>query len=704
MIMIRRNNKSQGQALVEFALILTVLLAMMFIIVESARILQGWVTVQNAARAGARYAITGNFTEGWSNVTDCEAVMPAKFDDRCDDFRVASIIEAAHEGLSGLPLDEDPASDPFSNPPDENSYYIEVYGGIVGEDGAYILDDFAGMPGQVVVVRAVYNVPVITPFFRPIIDVIPVFGQVTMNNEAFGSLGNPTSGAGLPPDFGSPLPTVGASPTPVTPTPTETPDPALIPTETPTPTETFTPTPTYCGAYIESPPVDGQNYLWVSGEPGADVTVIDLTTGETLGQDTFVAVGGHLCGGFADFSGADALNPVLVAGHVILAVPSQGQPANAIVLQGSPTPTATNTPVVLPTSTQTATPTVTPTSTPSDPYIRLIANCSISTDAQFNVLGYNWPTDESIALFWNGAPQSVIPAGHSGSFSQNWTKSGLIVGTQVDPTIYEVRATSNTWTKTANFRVPCDYEDIPTPEATVTPTPAPADLIVVGPPQILSTRPLVAYQPISVRVAISNTGDVDVSSQFFVDVYFDPQGSITPTINITNSVGYMGVSALAGGASRVITITAPIGFENEPDPHLVYAMVDSLLQVSEADETNNVSESLTVGDVTPAATPTQTATPPVGGEFISGVARLRIISWLPQPRAVITLVDEGTGEAIISTVADQNGFFEFPGIPAGTYTVRACTILDNNSYSGLRVGITASSSSADVYLLAGPCS
>ncbi len=695
--MLQRNNKSHGQALVEFALILTVLLMLMFLIVESARILQGWVTVQNAARAGARYAITGQ------NETICPTTGLAKFASRCDDLRVASVIAAAHEGLSGLPLDEDPNSDPFSNPPDENSYYIEVYGGFIDNNGSQLLEDYAGMPGQPVVVRAVYNVPIITPFFRPIISVIPVFGQVTMNNESFGSLGNPTQGLGLPPELDT-IPTVGASPTPTpSPSATSTPTPGPTSTDTPVPTITNTPTPVRCGAYIEAPPVAGQNYLWVSGEVGETVTVIDLTTGQTLGQDTFLDVNNHICEGFADFNTVP-LNPTLTAGHVILAVPSAGQPANAIVLQGTPTPTATSTPVVLPTSTTTPTPTVTPTATPSNPYIVLIQSCSISSNAQFNVIGFNWPNNQTIGLFWEGAPQSVIPAGHGGTFSQTWTKNNLIVGTRDNPTIYTVRAQTNTWTATAQFRVPCDDRDVPTPAATITPTPEPADLIVVGQPELISTRPLVAYRPISVRVVISNTGDIDVSSQFFVDVYFDPSPPVTPTINITNSVGYMGVSSLAGGASRVITITAPLGFENEPDPHLVYAMVDSLEQAIEDDETNNVSEPLTVGNVTPAATPTATAVAPIGDESVSGVVQNRITTWLPQPRAVVTLIDDGTGTTVGSTVAERDGYFIFPNVPPGAYTVKACVSIDNGTYFGIRIGLIAPTSAADIYLLPGPCS
>ncbi len=693
--MLRRNNKSQGQALVEFALILTVLLMLLFLIIESARILQGWVTVQNAARAGARYAITGR------NDVPCSTETVPKFLDRCDDLRVASVIAEARTALAGLPLDEDPDSLAFGSPPDENAYYIEVYGGFVDENGAQLLADYAGMPGQPVVVRVVYNVPIITPFFRPIISVIPVFGQVTMNNENFGSLGNPTQGLGLPPDLVT-IPTVGASPTPTpSPTPTATPEPGT-PTNTPAPpTNTPSPTPVFCGAFIERAPVAGDNFMWVSGEPGETVRIIDANTGALLGQDTFLAVGNHLCPGFADFNDVP-LNPVLTAGHVILAVPSAGQPASAIVLQNTPTVTPTPSPTLQPTSTPSPTPTTAPTATPGTPYIRLIPNCSIGSEAQFEVLGFNWPNADTIGLFWNGAPQQVIPAGHGGTFVRTWTRSNLVVGTQQNPTIYTVSAQTNNWVANATFQVPCSQQVVPTPVATVTPTPAPADLIVVGQPELLSTRPLVAYQPISVRVVISNTGDVDVSSQFFVDVYFDPPQPVTTTISLDHSVGYMGVSSLQGRTSRVITITAPLGFANLPDPHTVYGMVDSLNQVGEVDETNNVSQPLIVGDVTPAATPTPTLPAPSGDNEFSGVVLNRITTWLPQPRALVTLVDEGTGIAIGSQLAESDGFYRFD-VPDGTYTVKACVSVDNTTYFGLQTGLTAPTNAGDVFMLEAPC-
>ncbi|MCU0498143.1 MAG: pilus assembly protein [Anaerolineae bacterium] len=49
----------KGQTLVEFALTLPILLLLIFGIIEFGRIFQAWVSLQNAARAAARYASTG---------------------------------------------------------------------------------------------------------------------------------------------------------------------------------------------------------------------------------------------------------------------------------------------------------------------------------------------------------------------------------------------------------------------------------------------------------------------------------------------------------------------------------------------------------------------------------------------------------------------------------------------------------------------
>src|SRR5689334_11946525 len=56
-----RSQPRPGQTLVEFALTLPLLLLLLFGIIELGRIFQSWVTLQNAALAAARAAITGEY-------------------------------------------------------------------------------------------------------------------------------------------------------------------------------------------------------------------------------------------------------------------------------------------------------------------------------------------------------------------------------------------------------------------------------------------------------------------------------------------------------------------------------------------------------------------------------------------------------------------------------------------------------------------
>jgi len=55
--------RRRGQTLAEFAITLPILLILIFGIIEFGRIFQAWVTLQNAARAAARYATTGGYDE-----------------------------------------------------------------------------------------------------------------------------------------------------------------------------------------------------------------------------------------------------------------------------------------------------------------------------------------------------------------------------------------------------------------------------------------------------------------------------------------------------------------------------------------------------------------------------------------------------------------------------------------------------------------
>ncbi|MFQ3535131.1 MAG: TadE family protein [Aggregatilineales bacterium] len=62
--------RRKGQTLVEFALTLPILLMLIWGIIEFGRIFQAWLTIQNAARAAARYGVTGRYDQQLFNNID----------------------------------------------------------------------------------------------------------------------------------------------------------------------------------------------------------------------------------------------------------------------------------------------------------------------------------------------------------------------------------------------------------------------------------------------------------------------------------------------------------------------------------------------------------------------------------------------------------------------------------------------------------
>lgn len=718
----RLKKTSKAQAMVEFALIATVLLMLIFIVIEAARILWAWNTVQNAAREGIRYAITGQtLGNDYCPVDDVtnvdEGLILPKFNasgrDVCslgDNNRVASIIVKAHNGLSGLPLNE--TSNAFE---DDDFYNIEVWGvNPNAETDEKLIYDFGGLPTYPVVVRVTYRVPIITPLLRPIASSVPVFGQVALNNENFGSLSGGNVGQGLPPEIPS-IPTPGVTPSPTpSPTATETPTagPSPIPSETPTTTATATPA--VCPVSFVQPPIANQTSVLVTGEIGATVEIYDLSQNPPilLGTTVLLDRSGYNCGGFADFvpSAHPALSEALTEGHLIEVIQlingAQHSTDAEFVLAQLPTPTATNTNTPAPTPTETGTPTVTPTSTPASPFIALLPNCGGGggTNVTINVLGFNWPDDEDISLYWNLTQfqNTIDSANHNGSFS-----FAMPIKTVPDGT-YQVRAIADSADVTAQFKVPCD-NFVPTPvTATATSTPRPVDLVIISPPELVSSAPITAYTPVDFSVIITNTGDVDVNSQFFVDIYLDPTDVYTTYIPIEQSSGYSAVSSLAGGETKVLTITSQLGFENNPSPHNVYGMVDSagppgIGQVFEPKEDNNVSPPLEVVGVITADTPTPTPTvDPSGANIIAGTINSRVIEWATQFRAVVTLLD-GDGNVFSIADSDENGYYQFLNVPDDTYTVYACIDIDGIGYFGARTGIVPPNTVANIYMLPGPC-
>jgi hypothetical protein len=65
-----RRARRKGQTLVEFGLTLPILLMLIWGIIEFGRIFQAWLTLQNAARAAARYGVTGRYDQMLFNNID----------------------------------------------------------------------------------------------------------------------------------------------------------------------------------------------------------------------------------------------------------------------------------------------------------------------------------------------------------------------------------------------------------------------------------------------------------------------------------------------------------------------------------------------------------------------------------------------------------------------------------------------------------
>ncbi|HRQ41091.1 MAG TPA: TadE/TadG family type IV pilus assembly protein [Chloroflexota bacterium] len=680
---------SPGQALVEFALVIVAVLMMIFLIIESARILWAWNTVQNAARIGARYAITGSW-EGPECVVDfgAEKFLQSGPDGRyvCNDLRLASVIAEAHQALTGLPLNE--TSTTYE---DDHFYNIEVWG--VDEYGE-LQYDFAGVPKNHVIVRATYRVPIITPFFSPILASLPVFGQETLLNESFGQLSS-TGGVALPPDQ-PPIPTPGPTPTPAPPTDT--------PTASPTPTDE---PPAPCAVKFATFVLDTHTHVWITGAVGSTVEVRDLTEGGQLLASGVLEEGGtFVCPGFAGFP----VNPdELIFGHVLMVENLTDTTLDTITVLGTPpTDTPSPTSTLIPTATPSPTFTPLPSVTPVTKYITLQPNCGWPAanpgNVTFTVFYVNWPINRSITLQWNGTQIDFFGANqHSGTFSKTYTRS--LPQTVATYTVTAVGG-ANSGSFTTQYFTPCGNET-PVPSPTPSNTPSPPDLLVFGPVEMISTPPIVAYQPVQFRLPVTNTGDVNINTQFFVDIYLDPDPSsvLSTTIPIEESDGYSAISFLGGGESRVVTITAYLGFPNPlmtPTPQAVYGFADSLEQIVETDETNNITDAEWVL-VTPAATPTPSPTPG-GSDTIAGAAYTFEDDLIPRFRTFMQLIDESDGRTIATTLTDQSGYFAFSGVPGGTtYTVTGCITIDGETWFGFRNGIMPPNPMVILVMFKGPC-
>ena len=256
------SRKSIGQALVELALILPLLIGMIIGIIDTALLVQGYLTVNHAAREAARWAIayqpaqgeclhrdaSGNpIDEGWPYCPEPPGTLPPEYpeyyEETDNDYyrrRTQLIkIEAVDATLGLRPKDvckNTPANN-YQPPHDEldpcitnhrldsGMLGVQVWGLPAFEEG--VLEDHPGLQGLPVRVRIVHNVPLfVFDFFWPN-AYVRVTSEAEMINEGiqvgYGNQPPPTLPPAPPVDPpGTPFPTVppvatatpGASPTP----------------------------------------------------------------------------------------------------------------------------------------------------------------------------------------------------------------------------------------------------------------------------------------------------------------------------------------------------------------------------------------------------------------------------------------------------------------------------------------------------------
>jgi hypothetical protein len=220
---LRKKEKAQG--LVEFALILPFLLLALLAVVEAARIIWAYTTVQTAAREAARYAITGKpyVTSGYvpapgqPNVcTKPEGEPGATVPWNCDpSLRVEAIKEMARTRINTMALNtacsatEIINSAPCTQKP--GNYGILVVGQMISATSSITTPievvDYPGTQGLNVQVSIFYNVEMFDPLLDAISDAImgrpdsyiQVRGELTMQNEGI----DPSLGNAPPPAIGS---------------------------------------------------------------------------------------------------------------------------------------------------------------------------------------------------------------------------------------------------------------------------------------------------------------------------------------------------------------------------------------------------------------------------------------------------------------------------------------------------------------------
>ncbi len=386
MAVVQRKRKLRGQTIVEFALMLPVFLLMLYGIIEFSRYMQAYLTVQHAAREGARYAITGR------SITGDPADRPQS---------IVTVTRRAAAGLLITPSNDTPAYEANPSIPGLLDVWLNP------EDAVNPATRPKPFTPEPITVTVTYNYEPIVPVNLNVlgnnITIIPpvltVVGRATMLVERIdrvtpvveGSL--PTSG---PTPTAGPTNTPGPSPTASnTPTPSKTPTITPTPSQTPIPTDTPLPSPTPpCNITAGAISVGNDKItMSIDNQMASNAVIASIyvswpsqnkelkeikLSGDKIAQPNDTSPPTTVSGGWQGGTGARTIpagnnktlevkfehKPIADQPYLVQVTFDNGCSVSQSVGSVS-TPTVTPTPSTTPTPTITPTPTLTPTPTPT---------------------------------------------------------------------------------------------------------------------------------------------------------------------------------------------------------------------------------------------------------------------------------------------------------------------------------------------------
>ncbi len=498
--------------------------------------------------------------------------------------------------------------------------------------------------GHRVIVELRYNAEFWTPLIQPFAAQMPIHAVARRTIQRVHIIQTPTP---APPTFtptATPTLPPGVTPT-ATPTPRNTPTPpptasptaSPIPSPTPPPSPTSSPSPTPLPIVIHKPLLAGRTVVTGTAQPGQPLLLRNIQTGFQM--ETTVG---------ADRRFTFNLSVPLVAGHTIV-VQGYGTQDFAVV-QGGATPT--------------------PTPTPTGPTMTASPACMPEGNRSVSVRGDRWPTGggiKRIGIFWDGTRVLTLPPANSFivTFSVNATRGNHTVLARTEKSNGQPTGDVSL---SQNIAVPCQG---------LFPNLRVASLTLLNQP------PLGTYQTINVQVALQNTGNADIASLFWVDLYADPQMDVPR--DQQGSVDWVAVNGLAAGSTITFTMWVPGGFSTVGD-HTLLAVADTWNQIAESDETDNASDLLTVTlqlqnpVPTPTPTPTPTTTPIAPG----GISGITYVRGVPQSGVDVYLYDV-YGRLAASVRSGSGGIYQFSNLAPGDYSLVAQMRLGNTLYRGTNV-------------------